>query len=118
MINGSPSGNTSQAAQAFYLWLWQQYHASFPLDRTHILWTGPFWIFFWLIMLVGFFFVYARFFNRVHRKKGELYGVMSFAGNILERIGPVGLFTYLFSAAFVIWSIYYMFVFIFNGMVY
>ncbi len=114
----APTGNTSAAAKAYYQWLYAHYFAAIPAERTSILWSGPFYIFLFIFVLAAFLFLYAWYFNRVHRKQGELYGVLSFAGVILERIGPVGLFTIIVSIAIVIWAAYFWITQILYGVVY
>lgn len=103
-----PSGSDSAAAQAYYGWLYGQYLSGIPAPRTEILWTGPFWIALWAVILIAFFYLYARYANRTHRQHGELYGVASFAGSILERIGKIAVFSYAVWGAIVLWALYYI----------
>ncbi len=116
--SGVPSGNTSEAVRAYYTWIWTQYHAAIPLVRINMDWTGPLWIFIFAASITIFWWLYVRFAIRVHRKRGELYGVMSFGGVILERIGPVEVFTWVFSLGMIAWCIYLVWSFIFYGMLY
>ncbi len=104
-----PTGNTNQNAHDFYNYLWSQYLGSIPAPRTSILWSGPFYIALFLVVLVLFFYLYSRYANRTHRKKGEMYGVMSFAGSILERIGPVSVFDAFIWIVIILWAAVYFF---------
>lgn len=113
-----PSGNTSAAAQDYYQYLFSQHISSLTPDRTHILWSGPIKIAFFAAILILFFFFYTYYFNRVHRQKGELYGAVSFAGSILERIGPVSIFSWMVWIGAIVWAIYYIISHIFNGFIY
>ena len=113
-----PSGNTTEAARAYYDYLLSRALAAIPGDRTQILWSGPAWIAFFAVILVLFFFFYALYLNRVHRTKGELYGASSFAGSILERIGPVSLFSWLVWGLIVAWALYFIVAQILNGQIY
>lgn len=102
-----PSGNTSAATQAYYTWLYSQYYAQATPDRTQILWSGPFFIALWAVVLIGFFWLYSRYLQRVHREQGELYGVASFGGSILERIGRIAVFSYVVWALITAWGFFY-----------
>ena len=113
-----PSGNDSQHVHQYYDHLQAAYLASIPRDRTQILWSGPFWIAFYAVLLIVFFYIYTRFLLRVHRTKGELYGAASFAGSILERIGPVSVFTWIISAVVTLWAIYFIVTQILYGQIY
>lgn len=113
-----PSGNTSDLAKAFYNYLFAHALGVIPGDRTQILWTGPFWIAFFAFILILFFFFYSRYLQRVHRKKGELYGASSFAGSILERIGSVALFSKLVWTVIVLWALYFIVTQIMYGQIY
>ncbi len=113
-----PSGHSSQAAQAYYNWLYQNYLGAIPGDRTLLNLTNPGWIALYFVVIAVFFFLYTRYMNRVHRKEGELYGVVSFAGTVLERIGPVGVFTWAVSIGIFLWAAYYWITQILHGQVY
>ncbi len=113
-----PSGSDSQTAQAYYNYMYSHYLSAIPSQPTEIRWTGPFWIAVWGIVLIGFFFLYTRFALRVHRKHGALYGVSSFAGSILERIGPASLFVRIMWVAVVLWAAYFVVTHILFGQVY
>ncbi len=103
-----PAGNTNDIAHQYYTYLWQVYEASIPAPRTTILWSGPFYIALFVIVLVLFLYLYTKYANRVHRNRGEMYGVMSFAGSILERIGPVSVFSYFIWLVQILWSVNYI----------
>lgn len=113
-----PTGNTSEVAKAYYDHLFAHYIQVIPLDRTQILWSGPFWIAFWALILIVFFFVYSKYLQSVHREEGELYGSASFAGSILERIGRVALFSYIVWAFIIAYGIYYIVVQTLRGQIY
>ncbi len=113
----SPSGNTSAAATQYYHWLYANYFASIPGEKTSILWSGPFYIFFFLLVMAISLWVYARMAN-AHRKEGELYGVESFGGVILERIGVVEVFTYVISIMLFLWAVYFFITMSIYGQVY
>lgn len=113
-----PSGNTTEAAQAYYNWLYQQYYSGIPADRTQILWSGPFWVALFATILILFFYFYAYHFQQVHREEGELYGAVSFAGSILERIGSVATFSRVVWSVIVVWGFYYIISQILYGQVY
>ncbi len=117
LLPRSPSGNTSAAAHLYYQWLYANYYASIPGEKTSILWSGPFYIFLFLFVLALAFWVYARMAN-AHRKEGELYGVESFGGVILERIGIVEVFTYVITAMCVLWAAYFFITMCLYGQVY
>ncbi|MGE5224298.1 MAG: hypothetical protein ACM3PY_17820 [Omnitrophica WOR_2 bacterium] len=116
--NGVPSGNTTEAAHAFYNYLWGNYLASIPAPRTTILWSGPIYVALFVIVLTLFFYLYSRYANRVHRNKGEMYGIMSFAGSILERIGPLSVFEYFIWIVLILWVLYYIVTQIISGYIY
>ncbi len=113
-----PSGNTTQAAHQYYNYLWSVYLGSIPPDRTKILWSGPIYVFIFTFVLVFLFFLYTRYANRVHRTKGEMYGIMSFAGSILERIGPLSAFEVAFDLIIFAWAVYLIVIQVLNGYVY
>ena len=103
----APSGATSTIAHQYYAWLYANYFASIPVQKTDFLWSGPFYIFFFLVVLAGLLFFYTWSMSRAHRKHGELYGVVSFGGTILERIGIVEAFTYVSTIIFILWAAYF-----------
>jgi len=114
----APSGSSSQAADAYYQWLWAQRLAQNPSERTSILWSGPFWIALWAVILILFFFFYVTYVPRTHRKKGALYGVASFAGSILERIGPPSVFQLVMWFTIFLWALYYLVTTMIEGQIY
>lgn len=113
-----PTGHDTETAQALYNYLYSQYFQQIPVDRTQILWSGPFWIAFWAFLLTLFFFLYSRYLQSVHRKKGEMYGAASFAGSILERIGEVSVFSWFVTAMLVGVAVYFIVTQILNGFIY
>ena len=113
-----PSGNDSQHAKAYYNYLQAAYLNHILGNRTDILWTGPFWIAFFATIMILFFYFYTRKLLSTHREKGEMYGAASFAGSILERIGPVSLFTWLISGVVTLWAIYFIVIHLLFGQLY
>lgn len=102
-----PSGSTSLAAERYYRYLYAEYYDRIPVPHTAVRASGPLWVALWGAVLIGFFFLYAFRFRRVHRSRGELYGVSSFAGSILERIGPVSGLTIAVWVVVTLWALYY-----------
>ncbi len=117
LLPHAPSGHTSAQVHLFYQWIYANYFGAIPGQRTDILWSGPFYIFGFLLILAISLWVYARMAN-AHRKRGELYGVVSFGGVILERIGVVEVFTYVVSAMCVLWALYFIVTELLFGQVY
>ena len=113
-----PTGNDTKAAKAYYDYLFSTYFHQMPVLRTDILWTGPFWIAFWAVILIVFFYLYSRYFSSVHRKKGELYGAASFAGAILERIGQVSILNWTIITFLTGVAIYFIVFHILEGFIY
>jgi hypothetical protein len=113
-----PTGSTPAEVEAFYEQLLSNYITQIPTDRTEILWAGPIAIAFFAAVLIGFFFFYSYYFNRSHRSKGELYGAASFAGSILERIGPISIFSWVVWIAVALWALYYIMSLTLNGFTY
>ncbi len=103
----APSGSSSVVVQQYYHWLYANYFASIPAQRTTFLWSGPFYILLFLGILSLLLFVYTWSMSRAHRRHGELYGVVSFGGLILERIGIVEAFTYVSTIVFILWAAYF-----------
>ncbi len=104
----APSGHTSAVVQQYYAWLYANGFASIPAQRIFDLWSGPFYIFFFILILAGLLFIYAWWTMYTHRSYGELYGVQSFGGYLLERIGKIEIFTYVFSIIIVLWALYFL----------
>lgn len=113
-----PEGNTSEQVHEFYNYLYSQYMQSIPVDRTQILWSGPFWVALFAVILTVFFFLVAVHFTRVHRTHDELYGASSFAGSLMERVGPVSFFTISVISMTVLWGVYYIVAHIVMGQIY
>ncbi len=103
----APTGNSSVIAQQYYHWLYANYFASIPAERIFDLWSGPVYIFGFLFVLALSFYLYSRI-AQAHRTHGELYGVESFGGVILERIGPVDMFTFVISVMLILWTLYFL----------
>lgn len=102
-----PAGSASAPVEAYYRYLYARYFEAMPVPHTQISWAGPLWVALWGVVLIGFFYLYAHGFSRVHRKRGALYGVSSFAGAILERIGPVSRLTKAVWIVVALWALYY-----------
>lgn len=117
-LEEAPSGYTTEAANLYYDYVFAQYLEERAHLRTGIDWSGPFWIALWAGVLIVFFFLYALYFQNVHREHGELYGSASFAGAILERIGRVALFSMFVWTIIVLVALYYIITHILWGQVY
>ncbi len=113
----SPSGHLTPQVHLLYQWLYANYFGSIPAQRVTELWSGPLYIFGFIAVLALSFWVYARMAN-AHRDKGELYGVESFGGMVLERIGRVDVFTYVISVMIILWAGYFLVTAILYGQVY
>lgn len=113
-----PSGNTSEATQAYYESLYRHYLAGIVTPHTSILWAGPIFIALWAATLILFFFCYTWFARRTHRSHGALYGVSSFAGAILERIGPVSPFSWFVWIIVTLYALYFLVTHLLAGQVY
>lgn len=117
-LDKAPSGYTTDRVKLYYDYAFSDYLEDMPGQRTTILRSGPFWIALWAAVLIGFFFLYSVYFQNVHREKGELYGVASFAGAILERIGRIATFSLFVWALIVLTALYYIITHIIMGQVY
>ncbi len=104
----APSGHTSTVVQQYYHWLYANHLAGIPAERTEFLWSGPFYIFLFIFILGGLLFIYSWSTTRAHRSHGELYGVESFGGVILERIGKVDIFTFVIAILMLLWALYFL----------
>jgi di/tricarboxylate transporter len=113
-----PSGNTTAAAHAYYNYLWAQYLGSIPPDRTQLLWSGIFYEALFLVALTLLFYLYARYALRTHRNRGEMYGIQSFAGSILERMGPMSVLEITIWVILILWVLYYIVTQIIGGYIY
>jgi hypothetical protein len=113
-----PSGNDTVAAHKFYDYLWSYYLNSIAAPRTNILWSGIIYEVIFLVVLTLFFLFYVLYATHTHRKKGEMYGIQSFAGSILERMGPLSIFDYFIWGTLILWVLYYIITAILSGYVY
>ena len=115
-----PTGDSTQIVQGYYSYLLSTHHlGNIPIHRaTEILWTSPFKIWGWWMVLVVTFFLYTYTFNRVHRRRGELYGATTFAGSILERNGRVSWFTWWIIGGLFLVALYLGVKYIFVGYLY
>ncbi len=120
MVNqgGIPTGNTTAAAHAYYNYLWANYLGSIAAPRTTILWSGIIYEALFIFVLTFMFYLYTRYALRTHRTRGELYGIMSFSGSILERMGPMSVFEIALWVILILWVIYYMVTHILFGYIY
>ena len=103
-----PTGNDAQTAEAYYDYLLAHSLAAIPAPRTEILWTGPLYIALFATVLILFFAGYSLWFQQRTLRHDELYGVISFGGTILERIGAIPAFERLIWGVIVIWALYYL----------
>lgn len=113
-----PSGNDSAASHGFFEYLYRQYLGGIVTPHTSILWSGPIFIGLWALVLILFFFSYSWYAKRTHREHGELYGISSFAGSILERIGPVSPFSWFVWVLVTLYALYFLVKHMFFGQVY
>lgn len=114
-----PTGNDTAVVKAYYDYLMQYHLGNIPINRaTNILWVSPVKVFAWWLVLVTFFFLYAYFFNRAHRRKGDMYGATSFAGSLLERNGIVTVFTWFVIIGLFLSGLYLGIKYIFEGFLY
>ena|SRR6056297_378707 len=91
-----PTGNTSDVVQSYYQYLYGRYYDAITLDRAEgILASSLVTVFAWGAILIVFFFLLAYSLNHAHRRRGELYEAVSFAGSLLERNGRVSAFTWI-----------------------
>lgn len=91
-----PAVDEIETAREYYEYLYAWYINDISLNRaTEVLVSSPIKIFAWAIALIIFFGLFAYMARAAHRKHGELYEPMSFAGSIIERNGRVTAFTWL-----------------------
>src|SRR6056297_588913 len=96
MAQTIPTGNTTEAAQNYYQYLYGRYYRNIALDRAdEILASSVITVFAWGAILIFFFFLLAYSLNHAHRRRGELYEAVSFAGSLLERNGKASAFTWI-----------------------
>jgi hypothetical protein len=103
-----PTGNDAQTAEAYYDYLTAHALQAIPAPRTEILWTGPLWIALFATSLILFFMGYSLWFQHRTLRHDELYGVISFGGTVLERIGAIPLFERVVWGAIVAWALFAM----------
>lgn len=113
-----PSGDSNEAVQAYFRWLWEQYLNEIPVPRVTVSGKNPSVIYAAGFALVSFFVLFSFFLYYAHRKTGDLYGVTSYAGNILERMGPVSIFSLFVFLYIFLWALYFPIVQIIFGQVY
>ena len=101
-----PTGSDAETAQAYYDLLTAKALQEIPAPRTEILWTGPLWFALFATVLILFFMCYSLWFQHRTLRHDELYGVISFEGRILERIGAIPTFEKVLWAGVVIWSLF------------
>ena len=103
-----PTGNDAQTAEAYYDYLLAHSLEAIPAPRTEILWTGPLFMALFAIILILFFMGYSMWFQHRTLRHDELYGVISFGGTILERIGRIPAFEGVVWGVLVIWTLFEM----------
>lgn len=103
-----PTGSDTDSTQGYYDHILEQYIERIPPDTTRFGLADPTVIATWLVILTLFFYFFARFFNRSHRKEGELYGVTHFGGGILERNGKLSKFSIIVWIGVTAWALYYV----------
>lgn len=114
-----PPVNEIESAQEYFNYLYTNYLSKIPLNRaTEILWSSPIEILAWAIALIALFGLFSNMPQAAHRKHGELYEPMSFAGSIIERNGPVTAFTWIGIASLFISAFYLAIKYMFVGYLY
>ncbi len=94
-----PTGHTSEVVQDYYQYLYGRYYGTIPLDRAEgILTSSIVTVFAWGAILILAFFLLTYSLKHAHRRRGELYEAVSFAGSLLERNGRVSAFTWILIA--------------------
>ncbi len=93
-----PSGSDEATNVAINNLMIAHAHQSIAQPRTVILWDGPGYIYIFAAALVLFFFIYSWWLQHHTRRRGELYGPISF-GALSERIGSISLFDWIVFAA-------------------
>ncbi len=113
-----PSGNTGEAVQQYYDYLWSQRLSEITVPQIFIDWWGPIWFgIFALAMFLTLMF-FSMTFNSVHRGRNHLYGAVSFAGQLFERVGPPALFGIFVWTTVGLWGLYYIVSQIIRGQTY
>ncbi len=113
-----PSGNTGQAVQQYYDYLWSQRLGEITVPQIFIDWWGPIWFGIMALILFFAFMLFSLTFNSVHRGRRHLYGPVSFAGQLFERIGPPALFGMFIWTVVALAGLYYMVEQIIRGQTY
>ena len=103
-----PTGSDAQTAEAYYDSLTAHALQAIPAPRTEILWTGPLWIALFATSLVLFFMGYSLWFQHRTLRHDELYGVISFGGTVVERIGGIPIFERVIWGVLTAWAAYAM----------
>lgn len=102
-----PSGNDSAAAQAVYDHLYAQYLDTIPVDRTHILWSGPFYIALYAVVLIGGFWLFAYKLRQTGGRSPRLFELTSFDAHLTERVGKLALFSYFAWGTVILWAAFF-----------
>lgn len=103
-----PSGNTGQAVQQYYDYLWSQRLEQINVPQIFIDWWGLIWVAVFGLMLFFGFFLFSVTFNSVHRGSQHVYGPTSFAGQLYERVGKPALFGFYWWTVIALAGLYYL----------
>lgn len=128
-----PTGSDSEAANSYFLWLYENYFLRNPNavggDRFNpftpgapaqwdgVFWGGPFLQIYSLaaVMIIGVA-VFARYLNQVHRKR-VAYRLSRYDA-VVERHGRFGPFSIIITGATVAWALYYPISHVVTGQIY
>lgn len=125
-----PSGSDPETVRQYYEWLYQHYLDRIPAapgsDWTlgrgapwQIAWGGPvLQILSVAVVLVGLFWVFARYFNHPRHSRPMLYRPAVFGGTITERHGRLGPFNVILSIGIFLWATYYAVSHVLFGQIY
>lgn len=99
--NPVPTGNTTEAVQRYYTYLYSLWVGQLQ-QNFFIHWETIAWVVLWIFILAGGFFAFTRWQRYTHAPE-EPYPVESYNGYIQETNGPVGAFLWIFFIAMFIW---------------
>jgi len=113
-----PTGTDPATVQAYYDWLYGQYYQTHYFPFLDVNWDALAMELVFGLSLIAFFILFGATFPRAHRPRHELYGLTTFAGDILEREGPVPLLLWLCFIFFALWAIFFIVYHIVHGQIY
>ena len=109
---------TSSNVQSYYDWLYGQYYQGINEPTVRFDVRPIFWEFMFMISLILFFYLFSKHFLFTRRERGELYGITSYAGNILERNGKVSILGWVTFVFLIVWALSFIVRHIVFGQVY